>query len=80
MPDLAREMFDECLREELSARVASDDEQAAAVRAQLRRLGREQQVRIRTARMVDTVLLVRLDAQIWNDDAATMRRKLTPNQ
>jgi len=80
MPDLAREMFDECLRGELSARVASDDEQTAAVRAQLRRLGREQQVRIRTARMVDTVVLVRLDAQIWNDDAATMRRKLTPNQ
>ena len=37
-----------------------------------------QGVRIRTARMGDTVVVARLDARLWKDDAATMRRKLTP--
>jgi hypothetical protein len=35
-------------------------------------------VRIRTARMDSTVVIARLDAAIWQDGAATMRRKLTP--
>lgn len=80
MPDLAQEMFDECLRDEQSARHIPDDERAAAVREQLRRLGRERHTRIRTARLNETVVLVRVDAQIWKDDAATMRRKLTPQE
>jgi hypothetical protein len=48
------------------------------VRADLRSLARDAGVRIRTARMESTVVIARLDAAIWQDDAATMRRKLTP--
>jgi hypothetical protein len=35
-------------------------------------------MRIRTAQMDDVVVVARLDASVWHDDAATMRSKLTP--
>ena len=75
--ELARAMFIECVESEQSVRRVPDDDQAAALRAELRALARRDGVRIRTARMDDTVVGVRLDAQVWHDDAATMKRKLT---
>jgi len=35
------------------------------------------QIRIRTARMDTAAVLVRVDADLWNQNAATMRAKLT---
>jgi hypothetical protein len=55
-----------------------EGELVAQVRAEIRRLARTADVRIRTARMDDAVVAVRLDAQVWNEDAVTMRQKLTP--
>jgi hypothetical protein len=55
-----------------------DDLEAEGLRAALRRLGRARDVRLRTARMDETVVVARLDAQLWQDDRATMRAKLTP--
>jgi hypothetical protein len=52
---------------------AADD-----LRVELRAKARQQQMRIRTAQMDDVVVVARLDASVWQDDAATMRSKLTP--
>ena len=75
---VAAEMLDECARAGQAARRVADDADAAAIRSELRRLARAVRVRIRTARMDGTVVAARTDAQLWNDDAATMRAKLTP--
>jgi hypothetical protein len=80
-PDpLAAQMLAECAREGQSARVVPRDADAAELRAEIRRRARADGVRIRTARMDDTVVAVRMDAAIWRDDAATMRRKLTARE
>jgi len=55
-----------------------DDLEAEGLRAALLRLGRARDVRLRTARIDETVVVARLDAQLWQDDRATMRAKLTP--
>jgi hypothetical protein len=73
---MAAEMFAEG---QAARRVPSDDD-AATVRADLRSLAKDAGVRIRTARMESTVVIARLDAAIWQDDAATMRRKLPPTR
>ena len=75
---LAAVMLDEAVRREQSARTVRSEGDAEVVRATLRRLARERSVRIRTARMADTVVVVLADAAIWTDDTATMRAKLTP--
>lgn len=75
---LAEMMFVETLAEGQSARYVRDDGRAAAVREALRECGRAAGVRLRTARMDDIVVVARLDADLWRDDRATMRRKLTP--
>ena len=75
---LAGQMFAETVREGQSAREVIDDLQADRLRQALRHLGRASGVRLRTARMADTVVVARLDSQLWQDDGATMRAKLTP--
>jgi hypothetical protein len=78
-PDVvAAEMWAVARSEEQCARRIPDDADAAAVRAAVRALARTEGVRIRTARMDDAVVVVRLDAAVWAEDAATMRRKLAP--
>jgi hypothetical protein len=76
---LAAEMFAACLAEGQAARRVPSDDDVATVRADLRNLAKDAGVRIRTARMDSTVVIARLDAAIWQDDVATMRRKLTPS-
>jgi hypothetical protein len=77
---LAADMLAECARDGQSARVVADDAAADELRAGIRRRARADGVRIRTARMDDTVVAVRMDAAIWDDDTATMRRKLAPRE
>lgn len=48
------------------------------LRVALRDTARQRQMRIRTAQMEDVVVVARVDARLWNDDAATMRAKLVP--
>ena len=76
--EIARAMVDETRRDGQSARRVPDEREADAVRDELRRIGREVDVRLRTARMDDLVVVARLDAAVWDDDTATMRAKLTP--
>ena len=76
--DLAAEMLEQCFSVGQSARRVADDTEAQDLRAALRRAARLRQLRIRTARIDDTVVLVRVDADLWTDDTATMRAKLTP--
>ncbi|MCU1474074.1 MAG: hypothetical protein JWQ92_2142 [Amnibacterium sp.] len=71
-------MLDIAIRDEQCARRIAAEDEAALVRLELRRLGRRNGVRIRTARMGDAVLVVRLDAAVRHEDAATMRQELTP--
>ena len=76
--DLTREMLEQCIRVGQSARRVTDDTEAKTLRATLRHAARLRQLRIRTARINDTVVLVRVDSELWTDDTATMRAKLTP--
>ena len=74
---VAEAMLAECTSAGQSARrvpaAAVDD-----LRARLRAEARQHRLRIRTAQMDDVVVVARLDASLWRDDAATMRAKLTP--
>ena len=76
--DLAAEMLAQCVREGQSARRVTADADAADLRRALRQSARAEQVRVRTARMPDAVVVVRTDAELWDQDAATMRAALTP--
>ena len=79
-PDaVAEEMLAACIAEGQSARRVPDDGEAERVRARLREAAGVRGLRIRTARMADAVVVARLDAAVWRDDAATMRRKLDPD-
>ncbi|MGN6325384.1 hypothetical protein [Pseudolysinimonas sp.] len=71
-------MFAECLETGQAARVVPDDESAESIRRLLRVTAQDAGVGIRTARTDDTVVVVRIDAEVWGEDAGTMRRKLTP--
>jgi hypothetical protein len=77
---IAHEMLAECDADGQSARVIAGDAAADETRSEIRRIARASGVRIRTARMGDTVVAVRVDAAIWREDAATMRRLLTPRE
>lgn len=66
-------------QEQCARRVPSDDV-AARIRDELRQLAARDRIKIRTARLADTVVVVRLDARVWRQDAATMRAKLSPNE
>jgi hypothetical protein len=74
---MAAEMFAECLAEGQAARRVPSEDDAATVRAHLRGLDRDAEVPIQTARMDFGRRHRRLDAAIWQEDAATMRRKPT---
>lgn len=76
--DLAAKMMAECAGDGQSARTVVADADAAALRQALRESARAGQIRIRTARMDTAVVVVRVDADLWNQDSATMRAKLTP--
>lgn len=65
---------------EQCARRVPSDEAAARIRARLRQLAARDRIRIRTARVDDTVVVVRLDAKVWHESAASMRSKLTPER
>lgn len=77
-PGLAAELLAACIEDGQAARRVPIDAEAEQVRAELRRLARQDGLRVRTARMGDTVVVARTDAALWDDDAATMRRKLSP--
>lgn len=78
LPGLAEQMFAETMRDGQSARRVAGDSDAEQLRARLRRLGRDRAVRVRTARLDQTVVVARVDAELWGDDRATMRAKLAP--
>ena len=73
---LAARIWSTAREEEQCVRRIPDDRMAAAVRQRVRELARADGIRIRTARSGEAVVVVRLDAQVWHEDAATMRRKL----
>lgn len=75
---LAEDMFDECSAQGQSARTVSDAQDRVRLRNGLRRRARAAGVRVRTAHRDGVVLVARVDARVWQDDAATMRAKLTP--
>ena len=75
---LALEMFAQAMQLGQSARAVEPEDQATALREALRRLGRSNGIRLRTARMGDVVVVARLDAAIWNESAEVMRAKLAP--
>lgn len=74
----AMEMWDECQIEGQSARTVHSDATAFDIRKILRTLAHGGHMRVRTARIDDTVVIAAVDAPIWDDDAETMQRKLTP--
>jgi hypothetical protein len=74
----AEAMLAVAARDEQCVRRIESEDDATRVRLELRRLARRDGVHMRTARIRDTVVVVRLDAAVWHEDTATMRRKLTP--
>ncbi|WP_375424460.1 hypothetical protein [uncultured Friedmanniella sp.] len=76
--ELAAELLAGCVADGQAVRRVPVDAEADLVRAELRRLARRGDVRVRTARLDDTVVVARTDAALWTDDTVTMRRKLTP--
>lgn len=75
---LAMKMWSITRSQQQCALVVPDDGIAREVRERVRRLALADGIKVRTARLGDSVVIVRLDAQIWTEDTATMRRKLTP--
>ena len=71
-------MLQTAVRDEQCVRRIESEDDATRVRLELRKLARRDGVHMRTARIGDTVVVVRLDAAVWNEDTATMRRKLSP--
>jgi hypothetical protein len=73
---LADEMMAECLASgQSSRRVAT--ELIEPLRVDLRQAARDAGVKVRTATLDGSlVAIARVDAAIWNDDAATMKKKL----
>lgn len=76
--DIAAQMYAECVRSEQSARSISAEDEAGAIRREIRSLARADGLRIRTARVENTVVAVRLDAKVWEQSTAIMREKLAP--
>ena len=73
---LADEMMAECLASGQSTRRVAT-EQIEQLRASLRRAGRDAGLKVRTATIDGSLVAVaRLDAALWNDDTATMKKKL----
>lgn len=75
----AQDMWAIAREQEQCARRIESDDLAARIRAELRRLAARDRIKIRTARLADTVV-VRLDARVWRQDAATMRAKLSADE
>ena len=67
----AAAMMAECVSVGQSARRVTSAAVVEPLRAALRSLARERQLHVRTAVMDDVVVIVRTDADIWNDDSAT---------
>lgn len=78
MTKVAEQMFAECVDEEQSTRVVRSDAEAKHLRDALRRLARAARVKVRTAHLDDAVIVVRLDAAVWNESTEVMRQKLMP--
>ena len=78
MYDLAAKMLAQAAVDGQSARTVPSDADAQALRRALRELSRADAIGIRTARIGTAVVVVRVDADLWKQDAATMRTKLTP--
>lgn len=75
---LAARIWAEARDEEQCVQPVPDDALAAEVRRRVRLLAAADRLKVRTARLGDAVVVVRLDAAVWGQDAATMRRKLDP--
>lgn len=66
--------------QEQCVRRVESDEVAARIRDEIRRLAARDRIKVRTARLADTVVVVRLDARVWRQDAVTMRTKLSADE
>ncbi|GMA87507.1 hypothetical protein GCM10025868_27570 [Angustibacter aerolatus] len=82
MTDRPVDLADRLLRaavadEQVAHRLAPHDD-VEAVRAQVRRLAREQHVRIRTGLVDGALVVARADAAVWHESAERMRAKATP--
>ncbi|MFI8634073.1 hypothetical protein ACIGEP_15925 [Microbacterium sp. NPDC077663] len=75
---LARTLLDIAIRDEQVAHRITADVDVPAVRGEIRRLARQEGVRIRTALMNDVLVVVRANAKVWTDTQEMMRHKLTP--
>ena len=75
---LAGTMLERAIVEQQAAHRIAPEDDVSAVREQVRRLARERGVRIRTGVVGDALVVVRADADVWHESAATMRRKLSP--
>ena len=71
-------MLTQAADEGQSARTVVSDADAEVLRERLRGLARAEQIGIRTARIDTAVVVVRVDADLWHQDAATMRSRLIP--
>jgi hypothetical protein len=64
-------------REQAAHRILPSDD-VEAIRRDVRRLARAEGVHIRTGIVDDALVVIRADAELWTESAATMREKLRP--
>ena len=76
--DLAARLFAEAQTTGQVAHRVQPGEDVREVRALVRRMARDQGVRIRTGMIDDALVVVRADAALWDESSRTMREKLTP--
>lgn len=65
------------VHEQASHRIVPADD-VEAVRAEVRRLAREADVRIRTGLVDGALVVVRADAGLWHEPTSVMKTKLRP--
>lgn len=76
--DLAGRLLEAArVNEQASHRIAPADD-VESVRAEIRRLAREVDLRIRTGIVDGALVVVRADAALWHEPTSVMKTKLRP--
>jgi hypothetical protein len=76
--DLAAELLRRAVDDEQVAHRIHPEDDVDGIRRRVRQLARERGIRIRTGMVDGALIVIRVDARVWNEPEAVMRAKLTP--
>ena len=72
----AQALLEAAIETEQSSHRVQPGDDVAAIRRAVRELARTRGVHIRTGVVGDALVVIRADAQLWNESAAVMKEKL----